>query len=329
MKMASTVLGVDIGSGTVKLALCKGGKIRKTAVAPMPENLLKDGRITSPESMGELIRAAMRMSKIRASAAALVLPSESCYIRTITMPVMGAEELKYNIPYEFNDYITGELKSYVFDYTVTGLSEQDGESLELLCVAGPLDLLESSQEMLRKAGLKMVRAAPAEIAYISLIRRMEQATSRKDREYCIVDLGYTSIRMYMFKGERYEVTRILEVGLSSLDDVIADNMETDVHLAHTYLLTNYEQVQEKDFCVNAYTNIAVELMRSLNFYRFSNPDSTLNDVWLCGGGAAIQPLCDTISQTLDMTIHKAGELIESTGAESPNDFVRAVGITIE
>ena len=42
--------------------------------------------------------------------------------------------------------------------------------------------------------------------------------------------------------------------------------------------------------MNAYSNIAVELMRALNFYRFSNRDSALEHMWLCGGGAVIEPL---------------------------------------
>ena len=69
--------------------------------------------------------------------------------------------------------------------------------------------------------------------------------------------------------------------------------------------------------MTAYENIAVELMRALNFYRFSNRESTLADMWLCGGGAAIVPLRDAIRDMLDVELHPAEELVE--GGESIED----------
>ncbi len=125
------------------------------------------------------------------------------------------------------------------------------------------------------------------------------------------------------------VTRILEVGVSNLDSVISDAYNVDVHLAHTYLTTNYDDCQNKEFCISAYNNIAVDLMRALNFYRFSNPDSQLANVWLCGGGASIPPLRTTIAETLDMTVHMADELISGHSIEHSNVYIQAVGITMD
>ena len=173
--------------------------------------------------------------------------------------------------------------------------------------------------------MKLVNAAPTICAFQALIR----AVGNSEKEYCILDLGYRSIRMYMFSGDRHVATRVLEIGLSSLDDVIAEAYNVDVHLAHTYLLTNYEDCQNKEYCLNAYGNITVELMRALNFYRFSNPDSHLEDIWICGGGAVIRALRQSIADTMDLRIHEAGELIPG-GAVVENDYalLQAIGIAL-
>ena len=162
-----------------------------------------------------------------------------------------------------------------------------------------------------------------------MIRGVEEITGNTG-EYCLLDLGYKSIRMYMFQGDRYVVTRELETGLFTLDEVIAEAYGVDTHLAHTYLLTNYDDCQNKEYCQNAYGNIAVELMRALNFYRFSNQDSHLSDVWLCGGGALIPPLRDAITETLeDMEIHQASELLPGgKAAKKGNITVQASGIAM-
>ena len=336
------MLGVDIGSDSLKLALCKtkDRTVKKTAVARMPANLLKDGRITSPEAMGELLRNTCRENGIRASKAALVLPNENTYLRTVVMPRMNAAQLVYNLPYEFNDYITDELKNYVFDYAmITDLSQEpdipaedaSAPGMELMAVAAPVQVLEEAKWIFRQAGLKLVKAAPTVCSYIALIRAAEQIQGGSGaREYCILDLGFRAIRMHMFRGDRHMVTRILEIGLSILDDVIADAYNVDVHLAHTYLVTNHEECQTKELCHATYNNIAVELMRALNFYRFSNPDSQLSDVWLSGGGAVIAPLREAISQTLDIQVHKAEELVQGGEmVENCYDCLQAIGITME
>ena len=104
--MAKSILGVDIGYDSLKLALVNGKNVRKTAVVPMPKNLIREGRVVSTETMGELIRRAMREHGIRCSQAALVFPNETVFIRGVTMPVMTVDQLNYNLPFEFNDYIT-------------------------------------------------------------------------------------------------------------------------------------------------------------------------------------------------------------------------------
>lgn len=345
--MAKAMVGVDIGYDSLKLALVSGDRVKKSAVVPMPQNLLREGRPTSPEGLGEVLRSALKQAGISCKSGALALPNDSVYIRNVTMPRMSADKLTVNLPYEFRDYITDELKDYVFDYAMITTEEQlkappapldenapevddelAGNSMELMAVAAPVSLIEEYREVFRKAGLKLEKAAPTVSCYQGLIRQL--GLEERDREFCILDLGYQAIRMYMFRGDTHIVTRVLEVGLSAIDQVIAEAESVDVHLAHTYLLTNHDNCQNAEHCISTYNNIAVELMRALNFYRFSNPDSQLDQIFLCGGGALIAPLREIISQTLDMRIRPAEDLVVG-GAQMAdcNALVQAVGITLE
>ncbi|MFR2214331.1 MAG: pilus assembly protein PilM [Ruminococcus sp.] len=75
--MAKSCLGIDIGKDQMKLVLMKGENIVKTASVQMPEGLLKDGRIVSVETTGELIRKTMKENKIRCKEAAVVVSSRN------------------------------------------------------------------------------------------------------------------------------------------------------------------------------------------------------------------------------------------------------------
>ena len=90
--MAKSCLGIDIGKDQLKLVLMKGENIVKTASVQMPEGLLKDGRIVSVETTGELIRKTMKENKIRCKEAAVVVSSGICFLRNVTMPEMTAEQ---------------------------------------------------------------------------------------------------------------------------------------------------------------------------------------------------------------------------------------------
>ena len=340
--MAKTILGIDIGTDSLKLALVSGGRLKKTAVAAVPHHLVKEGRVVSPEAMSDLIRTAMKENGIRCRRAALVLANEAVFVRNVTMPQMTVEQLKLNLPFEFRDFITDELKNYVFDYAMISTPEEMAESarqnesgngrgtMELLGAAVPLSLIEESTDYLRKAGLKLTKAAPSVAAFSALIEAREENRHASDgKEYCILDLGYNGIRMYFFKGACHRVTRVLEMGMRSLDEVIADLYNVDVFLAHTYLMTDYEGCLHREECRAAYRNIAVELMRAVNFYRFSNPESEIGGVWLGGGGAAIEELRAVIGETLDLPVHQASELLPA-GMRTEQDslLLQAIGIAI-
>lgn len=335
-----TVLGIDIGQDQLKLALVKAGQVVKTASAKMPENLFRQGRITSRETMSDLLRFTMKENGMRANHAAFVLANETAFVKNVEMPLMNVEQLEYNLPFEFNDYITGELKEYAFDYAVLNapLDEKSAEDstadnernvMELMAVGTLKAVLEDAQDTLRKAGLRLSMTAPALCSYIALLRAQKDTLSQVAEEYGILDLGYSSIRMYMFHHDRHVATRVLETGLSTLDNTLSDAFGVDVHLAHTYLMTNYENCQQREECMTAYENIAVELMRALNFYRFSNPDSAISDLWVCGGGAVIEPLTETISDMLSIQLHPAAELVPGGDhVEECNSYVQAIGIAM-
>jgi type IV pilus assembly protein PilM len=379
--MAKSILGIDIGYNSLKLALVNGKQIRQTAVVDMPENLIKEGRVVSKETMGELLRDSIKANNIHCTLGAVALANESVFVRNVTMPVMTIGQLASNLPFEFRDYITDELSNYVYDYAVISSTvdvaklkaekkkkkkgkrkkeaeestpapeeAQDddfedikteaaqnenpedgmGESMELLAAACRRSIIDDYREILHKAGLKLVRVAPTVSCYQSLIRAIPVTEENENREYCILDLGYQSIRMYMYRGDRHIVTRVLEVGLRSLDEAVAENYNIDIHKAHTNFIKNFEGCQRNDYCMNAYGNITVELMRALNFYRFSNPESHLEDIWICGGGAMITPLQESIQETMDLRIHPARELVPGRARlEEDYTLLQAIGATME
>lgn len=347
--MGKAYVGIDIGYDRLKLALVKDGRIKKAAIEKMPEHMMRDGKIVSAESMGEFIKDCLRRNRISCDRAALVLPEESMFVKNVRMPGMSVDQLKYNLPYEFADYLTDEVKNYSFDYAIDSISEvkseDDGEEnaeekpkrklkdktpkvMELLGAALKTEYLDEIRLMMKKAGLKFCKAAPEIFAYSALIEKASDANKKKD--CCIIDLGYHSVRMYMFSNGKYETTRTFETGLSVVAEILAETLDVDKHLAQTYLINNHDNAQNNEKCLESYDRISVEIMRALNFYRFSNPDSSLNDIYLCGGGSEISSLRTAIATTLeDYEVHSGDELLGNASLpEDAANHLLSTGITL-
>jgi type IV pilus assembly protein PilM len=317
--MPGTYLGIDIGGSAVKLALVRGGRVQRLCSSALPDNLVRESRITSPDAMGEELRRVLRESRIAAKNCALVLPPEAAFVRRVTLPYMTVEQLHINLPYEFHDYIQKDKDEYFYDYVVAGVGKDASGSpktLDLLAAAAPKETIGSYRVMLRKAGLKLSVAVPEYLTYRNLIAGYERAhPDGHPGEYCIADMGHTAIRIHMYRSGVYDTSRVIEYGGASIDALIADTASVDPHVASDYKLANYEGAQEIPACRDLYGKIAVEILRAVNFYGFNTPGSDLRDIYFCGGLAKVGALMDTVRGSLELNIHLIEELLPPVGEQ--------------
>ena len=116
----------------------------------------------------------------------------------------------------------------------------------------------------------------------------------------------------------------------SLEEIISRERGVDIHMAHTHLLTDYRGALSEDSSLSLYSQMAIEIMKSVNFYNYNNRDQSLHRVYLCGGGAEVEPLRDTIDRVTHLEIHSAAELIPgSDNIDRPWLYVRAAGCALE
>lgn len=335
--MSNTYLGMDIGSSSVKMAVVQDRKIQRLLASPLPENLVREGHITSLEAMAEELREMIRREHIRVKNVCLSLPAEDTFVRRITVPQMTAEQLKLNLPYEFHDFIQKDKDLYFYDYAVIETrAGEDGQSgsMDLLAAAASKKNISNARAMLRKAGLKLTCAEPECLTYRNLIRVYEERKpGNHPAEYCIADMGHESIRIHMFRGGMYDTTREIEYGGASIDALIADTESVDPHVAASYKVSNYEGAQEIPECRDLYNRIAVEILRAVNFYGFNTPDANLRDIYFCGGLAKVTALMNAIRSAVELNVHPIEELLPQLEHPEDAEFLTfcpaAVGAAME
>ena len=83
---------------------------------------------------------------------------------------------------------------------------------------------------------------------------------------------------------------------------------------------------EADYAREAYSRLAVEIMKAVNFYNYNNRDRELHDLYICGGGGGSEPMLRTLVETTRLTLHPVSELLsQQLSTEEPWTYLRAIG----
>ena len=312
----------------MKMAVFSKGNLSQAVSVEIPDNMVTNGLIISMDAMAAFISETAKSKGLPKRDAAILLPSSLVFTRTISVPIMTEEQMVLNLPYEFKDYLTEDKSNYFFDYEVlqTELDETGNPKEQRIFVcAVAKSTIERYQAMFEKAGYELSLAIPEEYAYAKFCRGDLGVSELTDKAVAIVELGQTSTRVHLVNKGEYDSKRVIEIGMSELESVVAKVTDSDSHVAHNYTVINFNEVLENAECLELYNRLAVEVLKSVNFFNFNNRDIDITDIYLCGGGAAIQPLREEIAKVTGVNVHTMDEMMSAEyRTEQPSLFFLAV-----
>lgn len=323
------MLGIDIGSNNLKIAMRDGQKVRIVSER-MPENMVRDGELASPETMAKFLASVRSDNGIREKNCALVLSTSQVFFRHVTLPPMNIAELTLNLPYEFRDFITNDPSEYVYDYAVDEMKKDDEGQLaqmELYAAAVSKPLVESYTEMLRKAGFRLKMVTPAPMAYARLLHQHVNAVPEDtEKDYVLVDIGHSGLVVSLFRGNRYDSARTIDYGCNELDRIIADIKGIDPYTASSYKYTNFDGVLDDPECLALCDRMAMEVSKVVNFYNFSNPEREIEQLCYMGGGACIPQVVQAMSDMMSVPTASIETLLPKEARGVENSLVGALAV---
>ena len=218
--MAGTQLGFDIGSNSMKVAVCKGDSVRVEEVR-LPENMVDEaGHITLPHAFAQFLKQQRKQLKLPRGKASLVLPPSQVICRLMTMPRMTADQLIMNLPYEFADFVQGAADQYFCDYALCSPSEEEAEEDGMPMMAAAKQTLADYVQMFAKVGIRLKTILPQEMALIDLVKGRQDGPE----EFCFVDLGHQATRITVVCRDRVQATRQIALGGRNMDMAAADGI---------------------------------------------------------------------------------------------------------
>ena len=309
--MARTQLGFDIGSSSMKTIVLYGDTIRVEEVR-LPENMVDEGgNIALPHAFVQFLKQMRKELSLPGGAASLVLPPSQVICRLVTMPKMTTQQLMMNLPYEFTDFIQGVADQYFCDYALCspGEGESEEQGIPMMAAVAAKERLAEYVQMFSRAGIRLKTILPQEMALINLVK----GRKNMEEEFCFVDLGHRSTRITVVWRDRVQATRQIALGGRNLDLIAADELGVDAFLANTYKVNDYQGVQSASALTALCDRIAVEILKVINFYQFTYRSSSLEGIYLVGGGAAMPGLRASIKETVGLPLLSPERLLPGAG----------------
>lgn len=327
------IVGFDIGGSCVKLVYYAGGVLKKAVTVELPDNMVSGTKILSMDAMADFLRQTAKNNGIPLTNAAVSLPSTEVFTRELTMPAMTEQQLRYNLPYEFRDFLTEEKSKYYFDYSMREVArDADGYPTEMSLLACAIlkDTVERYRAMMRRAGFKLQVLTPSECTYSGVLDAYYRRTGAPKSDMCVVNLGHSAAFLYIYRGTYFESRREIDMGMGRLEELVAQHCGVDIHVAHGYVLQNYNNVLSSDYAEDFYRRLSVEVMKAVNFFNYNNRQKELTDLCLCSGGCNIVPLRQTMAETTGLHLRTAQELLgDDVSIDEPWMYLRAIGCVNE
>lgn len=163
------VLGVDIGSASIKIAELTGrgghfrlenyGILETKDYLENPSKALQTSSLRIVDKdVAALIKALIKETGMRARIAIFSLPAFSVFITPLEMPVLSPEETERAVMFQSRQFIPLPPSQVSIDWTKIGEYENDrGQKFQRILLIGvPNELLETYKRVAKMAGLRLV-----------------------------------------------------------------------------------------------------------------------------------------------------------------------------
>jgi len=212
--MAHRILGVDLGSYSVKLVLMETS-LRHTKIVSLAELPIPEGSDAQQTLTQELASGRWKSDTVVAA-----LGGEAAMVRYLSFPFVDPRKIAPVVGYELEGQIPYELDEVVFDHVILERSNVDGHpSARVVVAAAKIDRAQALVDRLHGAGLDPDPLTVEPMAYGYLGGSNDEMG--QSEAVAVLDVGHRSTNLTILHDGRPLFIRTLSRGGGHVTDVIA------------------------------------------------------------------------------------------------------------
>jgi type IV pilus assembly protein PilM len=309
------LVGVDIGSSSVKLLqLAPNGssyRVEAFAVEPVPEGAVSEGGISEPEQVADAVKRALKRGGFKAKACAMAVTGSAVITKIINLPAdLSEEEVEGQIEVEATQYIPYPREEVSLDFEVLGPSPRNADLLEILLAASKTEHVDTRREVAELSGLniKVVDVESYAIANaFELVRKRDGIDSSETLG--VLNIGSIVSTMIVLRGNRSIYSREHSFGGHQLIEECMRRYGMDADQAAFLQRGEDPPAGFEDEVLEPFRqNVIQQISRALQFYASSSEYSSINTLFLTGGGASIPGLAEAVGNEVGISCEVADPL---------------------
>ncbi|PYG85644.1 type IV pilus assembly protein PilM [Ruminiclostridium sufflavum DSM 19573] len=344
------LISLDIGNRTTKIAYGSANKkniiVDEYDIIETPENCINDGIILNAELLSQTLIHAFKNNKLGKAGIVLSVTGTGVITREIQIPLSTDKEIGQILEFEAQQYFPVDLQNYTMDYKLLeNVSDGENSQSRVLLVAAPNKQIEG---YIHLAKLLKQQLAAVDIPANCVIKGFSYKTDEifnSEEEFAVVDIGYDTSMVCIFRNNNLKFNRILLSGSSEIDRNIAEEFSLE-HNRAEQLKVSYRavsDVQGEVAAVAGQSDLAAVIERAMSniasdisrFIDFSNSRDSLNRVqrlYICGGGSKLAGIIDYFAGyfNLPVSLLPSGNELVYKGKKGrgvfEQDYIRLVNV---
>lgn len=330
---ASSLVGLDIGSHTLKLAQLKSKKssfvLESLAYTKLPRGTVVEGEILDPLTLEEALKELFSKEKISSKSLALAVCGSSVISKKISLPAMSEMELEDQISVIASQYIPFPADDMNVDYQLLSTDPNEAQKMEIVITAVKKDFLKIATTVIEGADLKPMIIETTASALSNFFRLF--FPSLLEETTALLHIGASLTHFIILEGGIATHQDEIPFGGNQISDEISNELHLSFQEAETLKISSLKEknVPEATQAVieKGGYQLCAQVQEALTSFITQNPRAHIDKLYITGGTSKIAPLCEWLSQKtgLSAIALKPFEHISYNPKNFNPDFLEDIG----
>src|SRR5438552_6683386 len=304
---AKTIVGLDIGSSSIKAVELKKGRggieLAHLGVEPLASDIVVDSMIVDSGSVSSAISKIFSEHNIKTRQVATSVSGHSVIVKPIKVQPMSEGDLAEGITTEAAQHIPFDITDVNLDFEILN-PEQEGSQMDVLLVAVKKDKILNYTNVLSLAGktpwVVDIDAFALQNCYEYNYQPGHDSTA------ALLNLGASVMNINIVKGTTPLFTRDVSVGGNQYTDSLQKELDLSFDDAESLKLGNKVGTVSEDAkapILQQVTEIIVlEIQKTFDFFRATAAGEHIERIYLAGGSSKVPGLIEALRQEFSLPV---------------------------
>jgi type IV pilus assembly protein PilM len=304
-----TTVGLDIGSGLIKVAVIDHSKkqpeLMKVAITPLLADAIVEGEVMDPGIVSDAIRAALSAAGVKSKSIVTAVGGRDVIIKKIQIERVKEQQARELMRWEAEQHVPFDMESVELDFQILD-PDGEGTEMQVLLVAAKRELIDNKLRLLTDAGLT---PGIVDVDAFALHNAFEvNHPDAMSGIVALVNIGHEVTNINILDDGIPILTRDITVGTRRFREDLQRERGISVDEADQ-LIQGYDRSPHLDAVIESRgEEIAVGVERAAAFLASSARTGQLRGVYTCGGGSRIPGLTEALANRLRIRVEQANPL---------------------